>query len=44
MFLPSLNVGENEMREVFLEAEAPSPKSVKFFQSKSKSKDQIKLL
>ncbi|XP_021944186.1 heterogeneous nuclear ribonucleoprotein L isoform X2 [Folsomia candida] len=32
---PPMSFGENEMREVFLEAEAPSPKSVKFFQSKS---------
>jgi len=31
------NIGETEMREVFQEAEAPSPKAVKFFQSKSKS-------
>lgn len=29
-------IGENEMRDVFAEAEAPRPKAIKFFQSKSK--------
>jgi heterogeneous nuclear ribonucleoprotein L len=27
-------IGENEMRDVFVEADAPRPKAIKFFQSK----------